>query len=59
LVTVSDTEFTPTLVEKAGRPRELAESLTRATQPGLVSPGGSEQSRGLHPASLLRIRSRG
>jgi hypothetical protein len=33
-------------------PRELAESLTRAKQPGLVSPGGSDQAQRYHPASL-------
>ena len=27
--------------------------LTRTTQPGLVSPGGSEQAQRYHPASLL------
>jgi hypothetical protein len=37
----------------------VAESRTRATQPGLVSPGGSEQARRCHPASLLRLRARG
>ena len=35
-----------------GLPRELAESHTRATQPGLVSPGGSDQAQRYHPASL-------
>jgi hypothetical protein len=37
---------------QTGLPRELAESLTRATQPGLVSPGGSDQAQRYHPASL-------
>ena len=40
---------------QSGLPRELAESLTRATQPGLVSPGGgdySNQAQRYHPASL-------
>jgi hypothetical protein len=32
--------------------RELAKWLTRATQPGLVSPGGGEQAQRHHPASL-------
>jgi hypothetical protein len=39
-----------------GLPRELkselAESLTGSTQPGLASPGGSEQAQRYHPASL-------
>jgi hypothetical protein len=33
-------------------PRELAESLTRATQPGLMSPGGSDQAQQYHSTSL-------
>jgi hypothetical protein len=33
-------------------PRELVESLTRATQPVLVSPGGSDQAQRYHLASL-------
>ena len=37
---------------QTGLPRELADSLTRATQPGLVSPGGSDQAQRYHPASL-------
>ena len=37
----------------------VAESRTRATQPGLVSPGGGEQARRCHPASLLRLESPG
>jgi hypothetical protein len=37
---------------QTGLPRELAKSLTRATQPGLVSPGGGEQAQRHHPASL-------
>jgi hypothetical protein len=42
-------------------PRELAESLTRATQPGLVSPDGTsgDQAQRYHPASLRLIRVRG
>jgi hypothetical protein len=35
---------------QTGLLRELAESLTRATQPGLVSPGGSDQ---LHRATMF------
>jgi hypothetical protein len=35
-------------------PREQAESLTRATQPGLVSPGGSDQVPSGEP--LIRVR---
>jgi hypothetical protein len=34
-----------------GLPRELAESLTGATQPGLVSPGVSDQAQRYYPAS--------
>jgi hypothetical protein len=37
---------------QTGLPRELAKSLTRATQPGLVSPGGGEQAQRHHPSSL-------
>jgi len=37
---------------QTGLPRELAESLARATQPGLVSPGCSDQAQRYHPASL-------
>jgi hypothetical protein len=37
---------------QAGLPRELAKSLTRATQPGLVSPAVSDQAQRYHPASL-------
>ena len=33
-------------------PRERAKSLIRATQPGLVSPGGGEQAQRHKPASL-------
>ncbi len=32
-------------------PRELAKLLTSATQPGLVSHGGSDQPKRYHPAS--------
>jgi hypothetical protein len=34
-------------------PRGLAKLLTRATQPGLVSPGGGDQAQWYHAASLL------
>ena len=37
---------------QTGLPRELAKLLTRAVQPGLVSPGGSDQAQRYHPASL-------
>ena len=37
---------------QTGLRRELAESLTRATQAGLVSPGGSDQAQRYHPPSL-------
>jgi hypothetical protein len=37
---------------QTGLPREPAESFTRAAQPGLVSPGGSDQAQRCHPASL-------
>jgi hypothetical protein len=37
---------------QTGLTRELAELLTRATQPGLVSPGGGDQDQWYHPASL-------
>jgi hypothetical protein len=37
---------------QTGLPRELPELLTRATQPGLVSPGGADQAQRYHPASL-------
>ena len=37
---------------QTGLQRELAKSLTRATQPGLVSPGGGDQAQWYHPASL-------
>jgi hypothetical protein len=33
-------------------PRALAESLTRATQPGLVSLGGSVQAQRYHPSPI-------
>jgi hypothetical protein len=38
-----------------GLPRELAESLNRAMQPGLVSPGGSDQQSTARPASCRRL----
>jgi hypothetical protein len=44
--------FQPGAACVKGLPRELAESLTDATQPGLLSPGGSDQPRRFHPASL-------
>ena len=37
---------------QTGPPRELAKLLTRATQPGLVSPGSGDQAQWCHPASL-------
>jgi hypothetical protein len=37
---------------QTGFPRELAKSLTRAMQPGLVSPGDDDQAQRYHPASL-------
>ena len=37
---------------QTGLLRELAKSLTRAMQLGLVSPGGSDQAQWYHPASL-------
>ena len=37
---------------QTGLPRELAKSLTRATQPGLVSSDCCDQAQGYHPASL-------
>jgi hypothetical protein len=37
---------------QTGLTRELAESLTRTTQPGLVSPGGSHEAQPYHPTSL-------
>jgi hypothetical protein len=36
---------------QTGLPRELAQLLTRATQQGLVSPGGGDQAQLYHPAS--------
>ena len=40
------------LLSRARGEGETAESLTRSTQPGLVSPGGSEQAQWYHPVSL-------
>ena len=48
---MQDPLFVFSLVQ-TGLPRELAKLLTRATQPGLVSPGGGDQAQWCHPASL-------
>jgi hypothetical protein len=41
---------------QTGFPRELAKLLTRATQPGLVSPSCGDQAQRYHRASLLLLR---
>ncbi len=40
---------------QTGLPRELAELLTRAEQPELVSPGGGDQAQRYHPGKVFAI----